>query len=131
MTEAIVRVIIGMAAFILLMSLLATAGVKFFARPLSFGQAFIISVFSFTISTLLIAVYFYVRASMGIPSAADSVATIVSLLLTGVLITRRARAYGIKKTGWLGVGGKAMLALLAFSWVLVGLYMAITAAINH
>jgi hypothetical protein len=131
MTEAIVRVIIGLAAFILLMSLLATAGVKFFARPLSFGQAFVISVFSFTISTLLIAVYFFVKASMAIPSAADGVATTVSFLLTGVLITRRARAYGIKKTGWLGVGGKTMLALLAFSWALVGLYLAITAVINR
>jgi hypothetical protein len=113
------------------MSLLATAGVRFFARPLSFGRAFIISVFSFTISTLLIAVYFYVKASMGIPSVADGLATIVSLLLTGVVITRRAQAYGIKKTGWLGVGGKTMLALVAFSWVLVGLYLAITAVINH
>jgi hypothetical protein len=131
MTEAIVRVIVSLAAFIPLMSLLATAGVKFFARPLSFGQAFIISVFSFTISTLLIAVYFYVKASMGIPPATDGLATMVSLLLTGVLITRRARAYGIKKTGWLGVGGKTMLTLVAFSWALVGLYLAITAVINH
>jgi hypothetical protein len=131
MIEAIVRIIVGLAAFVLLMSFLATAAVKFFARPLSFGQAFIISVFSFTISTLLIAVYFYIKASMGLPSAADGVATIVSLLLTGVLITRRARAYGIKKTGWLGVGAKTILALIAFSWVLAGLYMAITAMINH
>ena len=68
---------------------------------------------------------------MGIPSVADSVATIVSLLLTGVLITRRAQAYGIKKTGRLGVGGKTMLVLVVFSWALVGLYLAITAVINQ
>src|SRR5258706_558080 len=103
MTEAMVRVIISLGAFILFMSFLATAGIKFFARPLTFGQAFTISIFSFTISTLLIAVYFYVKASMGVPSSADSVATIVLLLLTGILITQRAQAYGVKKTGWLGV----------------------------
>jgi len=68
-------------------SLLATAGIKFFARSLTFWQAFIISVFSFTISTLLIAVYFFVKASMGVPYQ------------TGILITQRAQAYGIKKSG--------------------------------
>jgi hypothetical protein len=69
MTEAAVRLIISLATFIALMSLLATAGIKFFARSLRFGQALIISVFSFTISTLLIAVYFYVKASIRVPSS--------------------------------------------------------------
>jgi hypothetical protein len=123
MTEAMVRVIASLTAFTVFMSLLATIGLKFFARSLSWGQAFIISIFSFAISALVIAVYFYVKAASGIPSSADSVATIVMLVLTGVLITRRARAYGIEKTGWLGVGGKTILSLIAFSWVLVGLYV--------
>jgi len=54
----------------------------------------------------------------------------VMLVLSGVLITRRAQTYGIKKTGWLGVGGKTMLALLAMGWVLVGLYSLITRLMN-
>jgi hypothetical protein len=111
MTIAMVRVIIGMGVCILLMSLLATAGLKFFARPLTVGQAFIISVFSFSISTVLLAVYAYVNASMGLPSSVDGVATMVALVLSGVLITQRAQPYGIKKTGWLGVGSKTILAL--------------------
>lgn len=82
--------------------------------------------FSFAISTLLIAVYYYVKAASGLPSSADSVATMVMLVMTGVLITRRARAYGIEKIGWLGVGGKTILTLLAFSWVLVGLYVLVS-----
>jgi len=66
MTEAIVRVIIGLAVFILLMSLMATAGLKFFAPPLTVGRAFIISVFSFSISTVLMAVYFFGKGFMGV-----------------------------------------------------------------
>jgi hypothetical protein len=58
-------------------------------------------------------------------------ATIATLILTGVLITRRARAYGIDKAGWLGIGGKTILALLAFSWVLVGLYVLIITFLTH
>jgi hypothetical protein len=131
MTEAMVRLVVNLVAFILVMSLLATAAIKFFARPLSFGQALIISVFSFTISTFLIAVYFFVKASIGIPSSVDFIPTIVLLLLTGVLITQRAKAYGIKKTGWVGVGGKTILALLVFSWLMVGLYALVTALIPH
>ena len=45
------------------------------------------------------------------------------LILSFVLIAQRARTYGIKKTGWLGVGAKAILGLLVLSWVLVGLYV--------
>ena len=41
-----------------------------------------------------------------------------------LIIARRARTYGIDKAGWLGVA--TILALLAFSWVLVGLYVLIT-----
>jgi hypothetical protein len=126
MTVAMVQLIINLGTLILLMSLLATAGLKFFARPLTVGQAFIISVFSFSISTVLIALYYYVKASMGLAPSADAVAGIVMLVLSGVLITQRAQTYGIKKTGWLGVGGKTILALIALSWVLVGLYVLIT-----
>jgi hypothetical protein len=126
MSDALLRVAISLAALTLLMSVLATAFVKFFARPLTWGQAFIITIFCFAITTALIAAYFFVKAATGIPSSVDSLATIAMLILTGVLITRRARTYGIDKAGWLGVGGKTILTLLAFSWVLVGLYMLIT-----
>lgn len=123
MSDALLQVAISLAALTLLMSVPATAFLKFFARPLTWGQAFIISIFCFAITTALIAVYFFVKAAMGIPSSVDTLATVAMLILTGVLITRRARAYGIEKAGWFGVGGKTILALLAFSWVLVGLYV--------
>ena len=107
------------------MSVPATAFLKFFARPLTWGQAFVISISCFAITTALIALYFFVKAATGIPSSVDGLG-IPALILTGALITRRARAYAIDKAGWFGVGGKTILALIAFSWVLVGLYALIT-----
>jgi hypothetical protein len=91
----------------LLMSVPATAFLKFFARPLTWGQAFTISILCFAITTALVAVYYFVKATTGIASSVDGSATIAILILTGVLITRRARAYGIDKARWLGVGGKS------------------------
>lgn len=117
-----------MVTLTLLMSVPATAFLKFFARPLTWGQAFTISILCFAITTALVAVYYFVKATTGIASSVDGSATIAILILTGVLITRRARAYDIDKARWLGVGGKTILALIAFSWVLVGLYMLINAA---
>jgi hypothetical protein len=92
MSDALLQVAISLAALTLLMSVPATAFLKFFARPLTWGQAFIISIFCFAIMTALIASYFFVKAATGIPSSVDSLATIAMLILTGVLITRRARA---------------------------------------
>lgn len=126
MSDALLQVAISLAAFTLLMSVPATAFLKFFARPLTWGQAFVISISCFAITTALIALYFFVKAATGIPSSVDGLATIAALILTGALITRRARAYAIDKAGWFGVGGKTILALIAFSWVLVGLYALIT-----
>jgi hypothetical protein len=127
MSGALLQVAISLVALTMLMSVPATAFLKFFARPLTWGQAFI---FCFAITTALIAVYFFVKAATGIPSSVDGLATVVVLILTGILITRRSRAYGIEKAGWLSVGGKTILALLAFSWVLVGLY-ALIAFLTH
>jgi hypothetical protein len=126
MSDALLQVIIGLTVFTLLISIPAAAFLKFFARPLKLRQALIISIFGFAITTVLLAVYFFVKTTTGIPSFADSFATIPMLILIGVLITWRARAYGIEKTGWLGIGGKTILSLLTFSWVLVGVYALIT-----
>jgi YD repeat-containing protein len=128
MADSLLWVAIGVVILTLLMSVPARAFLKFFAPPLTWGQAFIISILCFAISTALVAVYYFVKATTGIASSVDGSATIAILILTGVLITRRARAYGIDKVGWFGVGGKTILALIAFSWVLVGLYMLIDAA---
>jgi hypothetical protein len=122
MSDALLQVAINAAVFTLMIAVPATAFLKYFARPLTWGQAFIISVFSFAITTALVVVYFFVKAKTGIPSSVDSLASIAMLILTGVVMTRRARAYDIDKAGWLGVGGKTILGLIAFSWVLIGLY---------
>jgi hypothetical protein len=127
MSDVLLHLALSLAAYTLLCSVPATAFLKFFARPLTWGQAFVISVCCFMITTALIAVYFFVKVATGIPSSVDALATIATLILTGVLITRRAQAYGIDKAQWFGVGGKTILALLAFSWVLAGgVYVLIT-----
>ncbi|MEH2512580.1 hypothetical protein V1291_003934 [Nitrobacteraceae bacterium AZCC 1564] len=126
MSAALLQVAVGLTVFTLLISIPAATFLKFFARPLTWGQALIISIFCFAITAVLLAVYFFVKATTGIPSFADSFATIPMLIVTGVLITWRARAYGIEKTGWLGIGGKTILSLLAFGWVLVGVCALIT-----
>jgi hypothetical protein len=51
MSNALLQVAIGVAAYILLCSVPATAFLKFFARPLTWGQAFIISIFCLVITT--------------------------------------------------------------------------------
>jgi hypothetical protein len=127
MSGVLLHLALGLAAYTLSCSVPATAFLKFFARPLTWGQAFIILICCFVITTALIAVYFFVKVATGIPSSVNALATIATLILTGALITRLARAYGVDKAGRLGVGGKTILALLAFSWVLAGgVYVLIT-----
>jgi hypothetical protein len=72
MSGALLQVAISLAALTLMMSVPATAFLKVFARPLTWGQAFIISIFCFAITTALVAVYFFVKAATGIPSSAGA-----------------------------------------------------------
>jgi hypothetical protein len=53
----------------------------------------------------------------------DGLSAVILLCLSGVLITRQARRYGVEKSGWLGVGGKAMLSVFALSSLFFGAYL--------
>jgi uncharacterized membrane protein len=89
---------IGASFMVLVMTLLVALALNFFARPLSFSRALLISL----IASL---------AGLGLPQVTVELpATLVILFVGGYLITKLAQKYGIKKTGWLGVGAKSMLA---------------------
>ena len=49
----------------------------------------------------------------------DGIVTIIVIVVSGAVITRLARNYGVKKTGWLGVGGKSVLVMITLTWVIV------------
>ena len=72
MSDVLLHRALGLAAYTFLCSVPATAFLKFFARPLTWGQAFIISICCFVITTALIAVYFFVKVATGIPSSVDA-----------------------------------------------------------
>jgi uncharacterized membrane protein len=70
---------------VLVMTLLVALALKFFARPLSFSRALLISL----IASL---------AGLGLPQVrVELPATLVILFVGGYLITKLAQKYGIKK----------------------------------
>src|SRR5262249_40093555 len=98
---------------------------KFFARPLLFSQALLISLIassvSIGLSVVLIVLYYLMGSAWGLPRFnVEVLAGCIMLFGGGYLITKLSKKYGIEKTGWLGVGGRSMLAVLAMSWVVVG-----------
>jgi hypothetical protein len=126
MSAAIVRLIFSVALFAAVLALLAAVFIKLFARRLTFVQALLIAGRSFFLSTLLLVVYTFLTLVLHVPQSVDAISTMVWLAMTGTLITWRARKYGIEKPGWVGIGAKVTLSLLALSWVFVGVYMVVS-----
>jgi len=127
MSTTLIQVALGASFLILVMTLLAAIALKFFARPLLFSQALLISLIassvSIGLSAALIVLYYLTRSAWGPPPAGiniETLATFITLFGGGYLITKLAKKYGIEKTGWLGVGARSMLTVLAMSWVVVG-----------
>ncbi len=107
--------------------------VKYYSSGLSWMQAFLISVTSLFLPSVLFVLYSVfapileqaLRAQEGpqgphLWGLYNLIIVSIIISLGGALITRvLARNYGIKKSGWLGVGGKAILSGLIPSLILL------------
>ena len=120
MIGAILQILIGGTAISVAFALLASAGVKYFARPLPYSKAFLISLEAFAVCTILAIAYYIVKAVMKLPDSVDALFTLVFISVAGTIITKLARNYGIEKTGWPNVGAKSIFVLIGLSWVLIG-----------
>jgi hypothetical protein len=120
MVGAIFQAVMGGTVLSVTLALLASAGVKYFARPLPYSKAFLISLAGFAVGTVLYIVYAITKVVMTLPNSVDGLFTLVVLSVAGTIITKLARNYGIEKTGWLGIGAKSIFVLLGLSWVIVG-----------
>jgi hypothetical protein len=98
---------------------------RFSKEKLTLKESFFVSLLACGASMIPLIAYFAFRRQWGLPLAADSIATFAWMFLTGWIISRRAQAYGVVKTGWFGVGAKTMFSLLIISWVvtLVGVVL--------
>jgi hypothetical protein len=85
-------------------------------RGLAFRQSLLIAAASVAVSIALLMAYYIGLAPYLENRAVDNLAGIVVYCIMGVVITRLARDYGIRKVGWFGVGARANLWLLAVSW---------------
>jgi hypothetical protein len=119
MVGAVFQVLVGGTVLSVAFALLASAGVKYFARRLPYSKAFLISLAGFAVGTILYIVYFIAKVVMALPNSVDGLFTLVVMSVAGTVITRLARNYGIEKTGWLGIGAKSIFVLLGLSWVIV------------
>ena len=125
MTQNLAIALIPAAMLFVVLVVICAGLLKWFARPLTVSQALLVALFALGIATALLVVYSVAAAYLRIPRAYDSGPSIVWMLLAGTLMTRRARRYAIQKTGWLGVGAKVMLTVLALAWLVVLAGMAV------
>lgn len=109
MSGAVLQVLVGGVALTVVFALLASVGVKYFARPLPYSTAFLISLVGFAVCTVLYVLYFITQTAMALPKSADGLFGLVALSIAGTIITKLARNYGVEKTGWLGIGGQVCL----------------------
>jgi hypothetical protein len=109
-----------LGGFLLALSFISSGLVRrFSANKLSLKEGFFISVLAYAVATVPLVVYFITKRHLGIPPTVDAAATIAWMFVAGSIISRRAAAYGVVKTGWFGVGAKTMFSILALSWVVV------------
>jgi hypothetical protein len=64
----------------------------------------LLSLAGFAIGTILFFVYYFAKAAVKWPDTVDGLFTIVVMSVSGTVITKLARNYGIEKTGWFGIG---------------------------
>jgi hypothetical protein len=95
--------------------------VVYFSGALTFIQALRISAVGYAAMVALMFA-FYVVKPLDAGAEVEGLVAMLSLCLAGALITQLAARSGITKTGLLGVGAKAVLSLLAMSWVLAGVF---------
>lgn len=92
--------------------------IKAFERRLTFKQSFLMSAIASVVSMALGAIFYLGEAAVGALHFADRLVGIGSFVVSGAIITRLARNYGVEKSGWLGVGAKATLCFLLLVVVL-------------
>jgi hypothetical protein len=120
-----IDILVRIGIFVFIFALFATVFIKLFERRLTFVQAVLIAGWCLLLATVLLTIYFALKPMLGLPASVDGIATIAWMALAGTLIARQAQKYGFKKSGWLGLGAKVMLSILALSWVFVGIYLLI------
>jgi hypothetical protein len=125
MSPAIVLVF-SVGGFVLIFALCAAVFIKLYSpRPLSFVQALLIAGWSIFLSTILLIAFTVLKPDLKPAPVIDGLSALILLCLSGLLITREARKHGIEKTGWLGIGGKAMLSVLALIGLFFGAYLVV------
>ena len=85
--------------------------VKFFARSLRLTQALLIGWIGGAAGAAVPVIYLLAKPHLQLPETFDGLLGLVMVIVMAVVITRRARAYGIQRTGYLGVGAKSVLVL--------------------
>ena len=112
----------GAFVVIAVTGLVATFAVKYFAPALAWWQAFLVSLVSAGAALLFLITYTFLSGTLIFPELIDSLAFVVTFAIMGTLITLQAQAYGVEKTGFVGVGGRSVLALLAISVAAIAIY---------
>lgn len=116
----------------LVCSLILAAAIKYFERALTFRQAFLISAVTNFITLVLFVTYRNVQPQLGVPKQiTDMLATLAAMILTATIVTRLSANYGIKKTGWFGLGAKAVFGLYALLLVLTAAIAALVMVFGH
>lgn len=112
----------GAYVVIVVAGLVTTFAVKYFAPALAWWQALLVSLVSAGASLLFLITYIFLSGTLGFPELIDSLAFVVTFAIMGTLITWQAQAYGVEKTGFVGVGGRSVLALLALSVAAIAIH---------
>ena len=120
------NIAVGLAIFVVIMTILVGISLKFFARQLSFYQFVLISLAGSAATVAALLSFYVLQIALQLPRAWDGVAALCAMSIGGTTITRLARSYGLEKSGRVGVGAKTMLGVLVLSWVLIGIFYVIT-----
>jgi hypothetical protein len=119
MGAGLVTAFFGAVFLVGVFAIVSAPFLMYFSGALTFIQALRISAVSFAVMMSLMFAFYAIKP-VGTGAGVEGIVSVLSLSLAGALITELAARNGIKKTGLLGVGAKAVLSLLAMSWVLVG-----------
>jgi hypothetical protein len=125
MTGLIVILLINAVLVTFIFALVCAASMKWLARGLTFKQAFLIALPAHAIAIFVTVVYYTAKVLAGIPSIVDGPVTFVALSVAGTLMTRGASNNGVQKTGYVGIGAKAILLLMLSSWILAAIVFGI------
>jgi len=116
----IISLVVALLPGYVLATLIYAGLVKYLERSLTFWQALGIAAVAVAVSFAIYVVYVLgLKAPYHLNKDWDGLASLVAYCTLGIVITKLAANYGIKKTGWFGVGGRANLYLLGLLWVLV------------